>query len=173
MMPTKSENASPAWQTLAESLGGSFTAHTRGLFNPELVLLDRTGDPFGRLAPRGAGGATLTAGDAEARIERTNTPGYEMTSKGVSLLTAETSGPATTPGIRTANQAYETRISLLRNRATAQTTEDRTTARISGGLSNRRYRTTFDPEDPAALPVALFLLYRLNTLRSRAYQARS
>lgn len=166
------EHPTTAWRTLSGSLGGSFTARARGLLDPELVLLDRTGDPFGRLAPRGTGGATLRAGDAEARIERTNISGYEMTSKGVSLLTAETSGPATTPEIRTANQAYETRISLLRNRATAQTTEDRTTARISGGLSNRRYKTTFDPEDPTALPIALFLLYRLHTLRSRAYQTR-
>ena len=164
------DNPTSAWRNLSLSLGGSFTARARGLLNPELVLLDPGGDPFGNLAPHGEGGATLIAGDAEAKIKRAGPSLYEMTPDGARLPTLEAAGPATAPEIRSAHRTYGARIVLLRNRATAQTPENRTTAQVLGGFSNRRYRATFDPDDPSALPVALFLLYRLNALRSRAYQ---
>ena len=172
-MTTEPEHPTPpTWRTFAPSLGGLFAVRARGLLNPELVLLDRNGDPFGGLAPHGDAGATVIAGDAEAGISRPNPLLYEMTSDGKRLLTARNEGPATQLEIQAADRASKARIYLLRNRAVARTPEEHAIARVSGGLSNRRYRAAFDPQDPAALAVALFLLYRLNTLRSRAYQAR-
>lgn len=167
------ENTPPAaWQTLAASLDGSFTARARGLLNPEIVLFDAGGEPFGRLETYGIEGATFASGDLEARIERTDASLQEMTSGGKQLLTSRNKGSATALRIQATSQAYDADLSLLRNRATARTPEDHTAARISGGLSNRRYEATFDPGDPNALPTVLFLLHRLNSLRSRSYQTR-
>ncbi|MDP9439206.1 MAG: hypothetical protein M3P49_10740, partial [Actinomycetota bacterium] len=68
---------------------------------------------------------------------------------------------------------YEASISLLRNRATATASAGGEAARLSGGLTNRRYRATFDPQDPASLPIAVFLLNHIVTLRRGAYRAGS
>ena len=172
-MTTGPENPPPAaWQNLADSLPGSFTARARGLLKPEITLLTPAGEPFGSLKPDGSAGATLTAGEAQASIEGTDGPGHEMTSGGARLLTSHPKNSATTLEIRTPDQTYTAHLSLLRNRATAQTPEGHTAARIAGGLSNRRHGATFNPYDPNALPLALFLLYRLVVLRSTAYRTR-
>lgn len=157
----------PAWRALARSLGGSFTARARGILAPELSLLDPGGEPFGRLLPRGTEGADLEAGDATARIERTNDAGYRMVSGAAELLTSRSPGSATALGISTPDQTYTIRVALLRNLATAQTPDGDEAVRLSGGLANRRYRATFREE---ALPVAVFLLYHLVELRSRAFR---
>lgn len=172
-MPRGPKNPPPAaWKTLAAPLDGSFTASTRGLLNTEIVLSNAAGEPFGRLEPHGTESATFTAGGAESSIERTDASHLEMTSGGEPLLTAQSKGSATDLEIQASGQAYDATLSLLRNRATAQTPGGHTAARVSGGLSNRRHEATFDPGDPNALPIALFLLHRLNSLRSRAYQTR-
>ena len=167
------DNAPPAaWQILAAPLGGSFIARARGLLNPEIVLFDADGEPFGRLETHGTEGANFAAGEIEAGIRTTDRSTHEMTSGGEQVLTSRNKGSATTLRIQATSRAYDADLSLLRNRATARTPGDRTAARISGGLSNRRYEATFDPHDPNALPISLFLLHRLNALRSRAYQTR-
>jgi hypothetical protein len=43
-------------------------------------------------------------------------------------------------------------------------------ARVNGGLTNRRYEINFDGDDEGSLPVAVFLLYRLVALRRGAYR---
>lgn len=169
-MGTGRENEIPAaWRTLARSLGGSFASRTRGILAPELTLLDPAGEPFGRLLMRGTDGADLQAGDMDSKIERVDTARYGMTSGGAELLTSGTRGSATALEIRTPIQAYEARISPLRNAAAARTPENAGAVRISGGLTNRRYQANFDE---AALPVAIFLLYHLVMLRGRAFQTR-
>ncbi len=172
-MTTEHENApSAAWTTLAASLDGSFSARARGLLNPKITLFDAGGEPFGRLEPHRTKGATFTTDDVDASIERADTSRQEMTSDGKPLLASQNKGSATTLEIQAAGQPYEANLSLLRNRAAARTPDGHTAARISGGLSNRRHEATFDPADPNALPIALFLLHRLNVLRSRAYRTR-
>lgn len=162
-----------SWNELARILGGSFAARARGVVSPELVLLTEAGDPFGHLAAGEAGRAHLQAGGLAAWIEPRPGPAYGMTTGAEETLTAETTDSPVTLALRAGDHAYEARISLLRNSATARSSDGREAARVSGGLTNRRYRAAFDPRDPDSLPVAVFLLHRTFALRSRAYRAGS
>ena len=159
------------WRELAGDLGGSFAARARGVVSPELVLLTEAGEPFGRLATDNAGGMRLRAGDLTARIEPRTGGLYGMTGDSGEVLTAQAAGPASVLTLRSGGTAYEARISPFRNSATARSSDGRETARVTGGLTNRRYRAIFDPQDPASLPVAVFLLHHTFALRSKAYRA--
>jgi hypothetical protein len=161
------------WEDLARTLGGSLAARARGVVSPELILLTGAGDPFGRLAAGEAGRTHLQAGGLTAWIEPRPGAAYGMTTGDEETLTAEATDSPVTLTLRSGDRAYEARISLLRNSATARSSDGREAARVSGGLTNRRYRAVFDPQDPASLPVAVFLLHRTFSLRSRAYQAGS
>jgi hypothetical protein len=161
------------WGDLARTLGGSFAARARGVVSPELILLTGAGDPFGRLAAGEAGRTHLQAGDLTAWIEPRRGAAYGMTTGDEETLAVETADSPVTLTLRSGARAYEARISLLRNSATARSSDGREAARVSGGLTNRRYRAVFDPQDPASLPVAVFLLHRTFSLRSRAYRAGS
>jgi hypothetical protein len=155
------------WRHLGEILEGRFTARARGLLASEFILLDREGAPIGRLEIHGPAGADLRAGNVEARIVRLGGSGYAMLSSGGEILTS--TGDPTSTGITSHNHPYETSLSLLRNKAEASPAQKATTIRIKGGLTNRTYEATFDPADENSLPVALFLLYRLVSLRRKAY----
>lgn len=164
------DNAASSWEDLARTLGGSFAARARGLISPELILLTSDGEPFGRLTAGEAGKTLLQAGELAAWIEpRTNTT-YTMTTEGDETLTAENAGSATTLTLRSGDRVYGANISLLRNSAVARSSDEREAARISGGITNRRYRAAFDPQSPASLPVAIFLLHRTFALRSSAFR---
>jgi len=165
MGPTRRDPES--WRKLRQTLDGRFTARARGLLASEFVLLDREGAQIGKLEIHGPHGANLRAGDVEARIERVGRSGYAMLSSGEEILTS--TGDPTSPGITSQNHPYETSLSLLRNKAEASPAQKATTIRIKGGLTNRTYEATFDPADENSVPVALFLLYRLVSLRRRAY----
>jgi hypothetical protein len=162
-----------SWNELGRALGGSFAARARGVVSPELILLTGAGDPFGRLAAGEAGRTHLQAGGLTAWIEPRPGAAYGMATGDEETLTAETTDSPVTLTLRSGDRAYEARISLLRNSATARSSDGREAARVSGGLTNRRYRAVFDPQDPASLPVAVFLLHRTFSLRSRAYRAGS
>jgi hypothetical protein len=161
------------WGDLARTLGGSFAARARGVVSPELILLTGAGDPFGRLAAGEADRTHLQAGDLTAWIEPRPGAAYGMTTGDEETLAVQTADSPVTLTLRSGARAYEARISLLRNSATARSSDGREAARVSGGLTNRRYRAVFDPQDPASLPVAVFLLHRTFSLRSRAYRAGS
>ena len=165
MGPTRRDPES--WRKLRQTLDGRFTARARGLLASEFVLLDREGAQIGKLEIHGPHGANLRAGDVEARIERVGRSGYAMLSSGEEILTS--TGDPTSPGITSQNHPYETSLSLLRNKAEASPAQKATTIRIKGGLTNRTYEATFDPADENSLSVALFLLYRLVSLRRKAY----
>ena len=165
--------ARTTWEDLARTLGGSFAARTRGVVSPELILLTEAGEPFGHLAAGEAGRTHLRAGGLAAWIEPRPGPAYGMTTGTEETLTAETTGSPVSLTLWAGDHAYEARVSLLRNSATARSSDGREAARVSGGLTNRRYRAVFDPQDPASLPVAVFLLHRTFALRSRAYRAGS
>ena len=160
------------WEDLARELGGSFAARARGLVSPELVLLTAGGEPFGNLTAGEDGRTHLQVGDLAAWIESQPGEAYRMTTDGAEILTAEPAGSATRLTLHSAGRTYEARVSLLRNRVTAGSSDGNEAVRISGGLTNRRYRAIFDPTDPASLPVAIFLLNHTAALRSRAYRAR-
>ena len=157
------------WRHLGEILEGRFTARARGLLASEFILLDTEGARIGKLEINGSDGADLRAGEVEARIERVGRSGYAMLSSGEEFLTS--TGDPTSPGITSHNHPYETSLSLLGNKAEASPAQKATTIRIKGGLTNRTYEATFDPADENSLPVALFLLYRLFSLRRKAYVA--
>jgi hypothetical protein len=159
------------WRELADDLGGSFAARARGVVSPELVLLTEAGEPFGRLAEDEAGGMRLRAGDLTARIEPRTGGAHGMTGGDGRVLAAKAAGSASVLTLRSGGTTYEASISPFRNSATARSSDGGEAARISGGLTNRRYRATFDPQDPASLPVAVFLLHHTFALRSRAYRA--
>lgn len=165
--------ARTTWEDLARTLGGSFAARARGVVSPELVLLTAAGDPFGRLAAGEAGRTHLQAGGVTAWIEPRPGAAYGMTTGDEETLAVETTDSPVTLTLRSGDHTYEARISLLRNSATARSSDGGEAARVSGGLTNRRYRAVFDPRDPASLPVAVFLLHRTFSLRSRAYRAGS
>jgi hypothetical protein len=162
-----------AWEDLARTLGGSFAARARGVVSPELILLTAAGEPFGRLTAGEAGKTRLQADDLAAWIEPQTGATYRMTTGDEELLTAEPTSSAATLTLRSGDRAYEARVSLLRNSAVARSSDGREAARVSGGLTNRRYRAIFDPQDPVSLPVAIFLLQHTVTLRSKAYRTGS
>ena len=166
-------NAASSWGNLARTLGGSFTARARGLVSPGLVLFTPQTEPFGELLADAAGGARLRAGDLEAEIREDESHRHVMTTGGTQTLTAEPVGSQTLLNLQSGDQRYEARISLLRNRATARSSTGTETAHLSGGLTNRRYRATFDPRDPTSLPTAILLLHQTVKLRSKAYRTRS
>jgi hypothetical protein len=167
MSPTQRD----PWHDLGETLAGRFTARARGLFASDFVLLDTEGKEIGRLEINGTRSAKLSAGDIEARIERSGRSGYKMLSQNAEVLTVilTSTGDATSPRITYQNHPYETTLSLLRNKAEAGP-PGHTTIRIDGGLTNRSYTAIFDPHDRGSPPVALFLLYHLVSLRREAYR---
>jgi hypothetical protein len=159
------------WRELQESLAGYFAARARGLLGSDLVLSSRSGEEFGRLRVRGSRSAELETGSMRTEIEHTARSRYRMLTGDTEILVAE---PArSTSGvlkIRHGSRSYEARLDLLRNTAVARSSGEQA-ARISGGLTNRRYEAIFDAGDDGSLPVAIFLLYHTVALRRRAFLA--
>jgi hypothetical protein len=171
-MEDREENLT-TWESLACGLGDSFTARARGLVTPELILFTQQSEPFGRLTAGEDGKTHLRADDLTAWIELLPDKTYAMTTGDEMTLTAETTGSATDLILRSGDRAYEAHVSLLRNSAVASLSDEGESARVSGGLTNRRYRAVFDPQDPVSLPVAVFLLHHTFALRRGAYRAGS
>ena len=159
------------WRRLGETLSGYFTARARGLLASDFALLDREGGEVGRLEIHGPTGAELRATGLEAQIERITLTRHRMLSGGAEILTSTV--VATTPEIRCLGVPYQTILSLLRNAAEASPAKEEATVRIKGGLTNRNYEIHFETGEASPLPVALFLLYRIVTLRRDAYRAGS
>jgi hypothetical protein len=160
-----------AWRNLGETLAGSFTARARGslLRTSEFAIQDRQGERVGRLEIHGTASAELEAGDLQARIERPAPSRYAMLAGGKRILSAGPVGSMSTPEIRCLGRLYQGRLSLLRNRAEAALSGEAVKVRVTGGLTNRNYKAVFDADDEGSLPVAIFLLYLVVTLRREAY----
>ncbi len=159
------------WRELRETLAGSFAARARGLLASDFALLDRGGREIGHLQVRGPEGAQLEVGELRAKIERNATRRYAMLAGGSQLLSAESAGSPEIMEMRCAGHPYQARLALLRNTAEASRAEGGMAARVTGGLTNRRYEAVFDTEDEGSLPVAVFLLFHLVALRRGAYRA--
>jgi hypothetical protein len=170
MTPAPQDPALAPWRGLQENLAGYFAARSRGLLAPELVLARRDGEEFGRLRVHGAEGAEFEAGDVRATIERSPHSRYRMLVGDAEVL-AEIAGCADASQVRCGDRAYEVRLGLMRNAAVARAAGGSEAARVAGGLTNRSYEAFFDAGDEGALPMAVFLLYRLVALRRRAFLA--
>jgi hypothetical protein len=160
-----------AWRSLGESLAGSFTARVQGSLvrTSEFAIQDRQGGRVGRLEIYGPEGAELDAGALQARIEHPALSRYAMLAGGDRILAAEPVGSISTPEIRCFDRLYQGRVSLLRNKAEAAPSGEAVKVRVTGGLTNRNYEAAFDADDEGSLPVAIFLLYLVVTLRRGAY----
>lgn len=159
-----------AWQDLQSVLAGSFSARASGVVRSRLLLMDHDGEEFGRLDVHGPHGGRLKAGPVEAEIELVGKAGeasYRMLSGEDEILSAKAT-PAEMTSVTCEGVTHEVRMSLFRNYAEAASPRGRT-ARIEGGFLNRRYEVTLG-YDEYALPVAVFLLYHLFVMRSRAYR---
>lgn len=170
MSPVPEDQTLAPWKGLQEALAGSFTARARGLLASDFALLDQRSREVGRLRVHGPEGAELEAGNLAARIERTAPRRYAMLAGGARVLSVETAGSPDAMRIRRAERVYEASLALLRNTAEARSFMEDSAARVTGGLTNRRYEVAFDAEDEGSLPVAVFLLYRLVALRRGAYR---
>lgn len=169
MSPMQRDPDPTPWRRLAETLSGYFSARARGLLASDFALLDREGGEVGHLEVYGPTGAELSATGLEAQIERITPTRHRMLSSGAEILTSTV--VATIPEIICLDQPYRARMSILRNSAEAGPTKEEATVRIQGGLTNRNYEVNFETREDSPLPVALFLLYRIVTLRRDAYRA--
>ena len=170
MSPRQQDPA--AWRSLGETLAGSFTARAQGslLRTSEFSIRDRQGGRVGGLEIHGPAGAELEVGDLQARIERPAPSRYAMFAGGNGILAAGPLGSISTPEISCFGRPYQGRLSLLRNKAEAAPSgEEVAKVRLEGGLTNRNYEAVFDATDEGSLPVAIFLLYLVVTLRREAY----
>lgn len=169
MRPAPEDLTLAPWRKLQERLAGYFAARASGLLASEFVLSSRSGEEFGRLRIRGEEGAEFEAGSTEAAIERTARSRYRVLTGDAETLVAEFAGSSGTLEVGRGARAYEVRLSLLRNTATARPSGGEEAARITGGLTNLSYEAFFEPEDEGSLPIAVFLLYRTVSLRRRAF----
>lgn len=152
------------WKDLEASLNGAFSARAKGFLGSEFSLSGRAGE-FGNLRLGGSGAASFEAGGVEGRIESFGSK-YRMLIGGEEILSAERG----LSGLRIeyGGIRFEASVSLFRNTASARTDEGEEAARVSGGMSNRRYDASFEGE---SLVVAVFLLHHLAAARRRAFRA--
>ena len=174
-MPAPQDPALAPWRQLQERLAGYFAARSRGLLASEFDLARRDGEKFGRLRVHEPGGAEFEAGDVRAAVERAAVERaarsrYRML-VGKAEVLAEITGSADTPEVRCGERLYEVKLGLLRNMAVARSSGGSEMARVAGRLTNRSYEAFFDAGNEGALPLAVFLLYRIVSLRRRAFLA--
>jgi hypothetical protein len=117
----------------------------------------------------GPQGADLEAGEVRATIERGAGSRYRMLGGDGRVILEETAASGDTSEVRCGDRVYEVRLALLRNVAVARSSGGGEAARVAGGLTNRSYDAFFDAGEEGALPLAVFLLYRIIALRRRAF----
>jgi hypothetical protein len=169
-MMSEPQNPTPApWRSIQEQLAGYLAARARGFLASEFVLSSRDGEELGRLRVHGPQGADLEAGEVRATIERGAGSRYRMLGGDGRVILEETAGSGDTSEVRCGDRVYEVRLALLRNVAVARSSGGGEAARVAGGLTNRSYDAFFDAGEEGALPLAVFLLYRIIALRRRAF----
>jgi hypothetical protein len=169
-MMSEPQNPTPArWRSIQEQLAGYLAARARGFLASEFVLSSRDGEELGRLRVHGPQGADLEAGEVRATIERGAGSRYRMLGGDGRVILEETAGSGDASEVRCGDRVYEVRLALLRNVAVARSSGGGEAARVAGGLTNRSYDAFFDAGEEGALPLAVFLLYRIIALRRRAF----
>ena len=169
-MPTAPQERAP-WRRLRERLAGYLAARARGLLASEFVLSSRDGEELGTLRVHGLQGADLEAGDITAAIRRGAGSRYTMLDGEGRIMLEEIAGSGAASEVRCGDCVYEVRLALLRNAAIARSSRVAEAARVAGSLTNRSYEVFFDAGEEGALPLAIFLLYRIVALRRRAFFA--
>lgn len=156
---------------LRQKLAGSFTARSGSLLTSEFILLTLGGEEFGTLRLGGLGDAQFQAEGFVAAFEASGRCHCAaMDSR--KMLAAYPKGYSTHKlEIFCGDQTYEAQISPFRNLALASQPSGETTAHLSGGLTGRSYEALFATEDSCALPVAVFLLWRIVATRRHGYRA--
>ena len=155
---------------LRQDLGGSFIARACGLFAPEFALLGPSGEEFGRLCLGGIPDAEFRSGDLVAAFEASGRR-YRMVADSKEVLAASPKGRSVDNlEISCGGRTYEAQISPFRNLAVASRPGGERAAHLSGGLTGRSYEVLFDAEEGCALPLAVFLLWRVVADRRRAYR---
>ncbi len=148
---------------------GLFSARARGLLLAEFILLDSHEQEFGRLRLRGGPAAEFRSGNYAATFAASGRR-YRMVANGEEVLVAAPKGRSIDElEISCGGQSYEAQTSLFRNLAVASHPGGERAARLSGGLTGRRYEALFASEDGCALPVAVFLLWHVAANRRRAH----
>lgn len=167
---SRTPEATAPWDSLRQDLAGSFTARARGLFATAFVLLGPNGEEFGRLRLRGSPEAEFRSGSYVVTTFEASKRRYRMIAGGRELLVAAPKGRAIDElEISCGGQTYEAHFSFFRNFAVASYPGGEGAARLSGGFTGRSYEALFAGEDLCALPVAIFLLWRVAANRRRAY----
>ena len=166
----KTRAATP-WETLRESLAGSFIAGARGLLGNYFVISGRDGAKHDSLEMIGDRGAKITIDGVEILVEHTTGSRYTMLSGGEELLVARLSGASPDElEVRCGEESYTASISLFRNRAVIRNSTGDETARLVGNLTGRTYKVEADLEDPFAIPISMLLIYHTSLYRRRAYR---
>lgn len=157
-----------AWSRLRTTLGEGFRARVSGVVRQQVSLLDADGRPVARIVPQGAAGAKLEAEGLPETVIEVGAVRHTVSTGGVVVLEAE--GGAGGPfEVRCAGTGYEANLGLIRNSAVATGRGGEAVARVEGSLVGRGYAVRLCAGDVGALPVAVFLLDRLVTLRRRAF----
>ena len=158
------------WYHLQRNLGGSFTAHARGLLMTEFALLNPDGEEFGRLRLSGVSDAEFQSRNYTAAFEASGRR-YRMVADGREMITASPKERSVDElEIFCDGQTYEARVSFFRSLAVASYPDGDRVVSLSGGLMGRNYDALFAAENGCALPVAVFLLWHVTTNRRRAYR---
>lgn len=169
MNTTPKTSALLPWRVLQDTLSGSFNAQARGLLSNTFVIR-KDSSVVGHLVFNGLRGAEFTAETLKAIIERTPNGKYALFSDGSRILTAVS--PASSLDaleIACGEGVFQARISFLHNLAEASSMEGSQKALLKGNMVGRRYEIEVEEADPAALPVAILLLYHTAIFRRRAY----
>lgn len=156
------------WKDLEASLDGAFSARAKGFLGSEYSLRGGDGE-FGTLRLEGSDNdVSFEAGDLRVRVEQAGSR-YRMLTGAEETLTAERK-PSGGLFVESDGASLEASMSLVRNAASARSTEGRELVHVSGGLMNRSYEVSFEE---GSLTVAVFLLHYTAALRRRAFRVGS
>jgi hypothetical protein len=169
MKPAPQDPTLAPWMSLQERLAGYLAARVRGLLASDFVLSGREGEELGRLRVYGRRGADLEAGIITAAIERGAGSRYTMVDSDGRVILEGNAGSGDVSEVRRGDRVYEVWLALLRNAAVVRSPGGAEVARVAGGLTNRSYEAFFEAGEEGALPLAVFLLYCIITLRRRAF----
>ena len=163
--------ASPAWKELRYNLSGSFAARSSGLMS-DTFIFQKDGLEVGRLTFKGRRGAGFASGMLEANIERSQNGEYTLFSENRRVLSAAPQASSQDAlEITCGDGTYRAHISFFRNTARAFSAKGSEVVLLTGNATGRKYEVIVDKAVPAALPIAILLLYHTSTTRRRAFLA--
>ncbi|CAN5715372.1 hypothetical protein BH24ACT22_BH24ACT22_21230 [soil metagenome] len=153
-------------------LEDSFSARARGV-RANTFVIRKDDSVIGNMVFNGSRGADLEIGTLKALIRRNLDGGYVLLSGEDRVLTSKPGSASAAsldaPEIVFEDRVYVARISFLGNEAVAFSPEGEKVVLVEGNVTGRRYEVSLVPENAAALPAAILLLYLTATFRRKAY----